>query len=156
MSKNNTVNIDGEDLTSTQVEFYRRTLKNDCIKFAGEFYGMNRSKKFRANWPNEYDFADANWKKFVAAVRGLYAQQLATPHTSEESKQTIHRCLVIDAMTNAELERSLVELDNSLQLAPNTQQFIGDKKENTVISENFGDGAHPRRKALLNTGARFH
>lgn len=153
---NDTVNIDGEDLGASQIEFYRRTLKNDCVKFAGEFHGMNRSKKFRANWPNEYEFADRFWKKFVSAVRQLYAQQLANPHTPEESKKTIHRCLVIDAMTNAELEKSLFEMDNSLQLAPNTQQFIGDKKENAGISENWGDEAHPLRKALLSTGARFH
>lgn len=150
------MNINGEEINETQVETYRRIFKNDCIKFAGEFHGMNRSKKFRANWPNEYEFADANWKKFVDAVRAIYAQQLANPHLPEDQKETIHRCLVIDAETAAALQRFCIEGDSSLQLGPNTQQFIGDKQENTVISNNFGDEAHPLRKALLSTGARFH
>ena len=152
--------INGEDLTDTQVEFYRRTFKNDCVKVAGEFHNMNRSKKFRANWPNEYDYADANWKTFVEAVRALYAQQLASPHVPEDKKETIHRCLVIDTMTNAALEAACIEGDTSLQIAPGSQQFAGDRKENAGISDNYGDRPerikNAFRKALLNTGSRFH
>lgn len=142
--------INGEQLTRTEAASLVRMLLNDAKQIAGEFHGMNRSEKFRINWPDEYKFADANWKSFVSAARQMYADRLADPLTTPADARRMHLALVLQHMM-AQGE----ETDNRLQLAPNTQQFEGDKAENTKIKEKFGTVPN-LRAALMNSTASRH
>src|ERR1700733_13020738 len=71
-------------------------LCNDAKQIAGLFHGMNRSIRFRANWPDEYLFADANWKTFVVAARAMYAERLADPKTPPADARKMHLALVLE------------------------------------------------------------
>lgn len=149
--------VNGEELSDSQVEYYRRVLRNDCIKFAGEFHNMCRSRTFRANWPNEYEFAETNWKTFVSAVRQMYAARLRETHIKPDEAETIFRCLVIDAMTNAAADMLNQPADTSLQLVPDSQAFAGDKSENAAIVEKFGARrTRTFKRALRNSATKFH
>jgi hypothetical protein len=136
------IDINGELIGVDEAQRLIRMIYNDSYKFAGEFHGMERSLKFRLNWPDEYRFADANWKNFVAAVRLLYTNQLADPKVPEREKRSIFLALVLERRISEGQET-----DTRLQLAPNTQQFEGDKDENKGIVEKFG--LKPNLRALL-------
>lgn len=127
-----------------------RMLIHDAKELAGQFHGLDRSDKFRTNWPDEYKFASSNWKSFVEAVIQTYATLLGCDHVAEADK---HRMYVARLMW----ERLAVgkEADNRLQLKPNTQQFVGDPFENRRIKQEFG--VHPNlRAALMNSVATRH
>ena len=142
--------INGEQITTDEAQKLIRMLYNDARKMAGEFHGMNRSDKFRVNWPDEYKFADANWKTFVEPVRTMYAERLGDPKTPPAEARMMHLALVLQAQT-----AQGQETDNRLQIAPNSQQFHGDKHENKKIIEKFG--AVPNlRAALMNSVATRH
>ena len=144
------IEINGEQVTVDEARALLRMLYNDARQIAGEFHNMNRSAKFRVNWPDEQKFASANWKSFVQPVRQLYAQKLGDPRTSEADKKRIHQVLVLEHKIAEGAER-----DNRLQLAPGSQQFEGDKAENKAVVEKFG--ARPNlRAALLNSIATRH
>lgn len=144
------IEINGEMIDVTEAQNLLRMLYDDAYRMAGEFHTMERSEKFRINWPDEYKFADANWKSFVDATRQLYTARLADPLTSEHDKHRIFLAIV--------LERKIAEgqeTDNRLQLRPNTQQFVGDKHENRKIKEKFTNRPN-MRAALLNSVATRH
>ena len=141
-----TVTINGEDLSDSEVERIRATLRSDAKQFAGEFHNMNRSDKFRANWPKEYEFADSEWKNFVAAVRMMYVARLADPKTPPADARIMHLAIVLDQMASRGKEA-----DTRLQLAPGTQQFEGDRRENRLTLERFG--RTPNLRAALRRGA---
>jgi hypothetical protein len=126
--------INGEFISSKDAGDLIRMLYNDAKQVAGIFHGMNRSKKFRKNWPNEYVFAESEWKTFVAATRQMYVDRLKDPKTLPSDAQRMFKALYLERLASEGQEQ-----DNRLQLAPNTQQFVGDKYENKKISENFGD-----------------
>lgn len=128
------IEVNGEQITNDEAMGLIKMICNDAKQFAGTFHGENRSKKFRANWPNEYVFADANWKTFMEATRTMYAERLGDPLTTPEDKRRIHLALVLDTMIGKDAEK-----DTRLQLAPNTQQFVGDAFENKKISAEFGN-----------------
>jgi hypothetical protein len=113
-------------------------IQHDAREMAGEFHGMNRSAKFRANWPNEYEFADANWRTFVQAVRMMYSERLGDPKTSPDDARKMYLAMLVERAFSAGLERMGHEGDTRLQLAPGSQQFEGDAKENKSILENYG------------------
>lgn len=125
--------INGEFVSSKDAGELIRMLYNDAKQVAGVFHGMNRSRKFRKNWPNEYVFAESEWKTFVAATRQMYVDRLNDPKTLPDA-QRMFKALYLERLASQNQEA-----DNRLQLAPNTQQFVGDKYENKKISENFGD-----------------
>ena len=126
-----------------------KMLCEDAKKVAGEYHGMKRSAKFRINWSDEYKFANANWKTFVEATRMMYATRLADPKTKPEDARKMHLALVLQAqMAQGQ------ETDNRLQLAPNTQQFVGDPYENKKIVEKFGTKPNLRAKLLNNIATR--
>lgn len=127
------IEVNGEQITIPEAAKLIRMLCNDAKQVAGEFHNMNRSAKFRANWPNEYDYADSEWKSFMEATRAMYAERLGDPKTPPADARKIMLALVIERMV-AEGK----ETDNRLQLAPNTQQFVGDKHENKKIVDNYG------------------
>ena len=81
--------INGEQITKDEAMKLVRMLCNDAKKMAGEFHGMNRSEKFRINWPNEYRFADANWKSFIE----LTGQNVVQCVVTGIKKITINRLL---------------------------------------------------------------
>lgn len=126
--------INGEFVSSKDAGELIRMLYNDAKQVAGVFHGMNRSRKFRKNWPNEYVFAESEWKTFVAATRQMYVDRLNDPKTLPYDAQRMFKALYLERLASQNQEA-----DNRLQLAPNTQQFVGDKYENKKISENFGD-----------------
>lgn len=144
------ININGEQITEKEAASLLRMLYHDAKQIAGEFHGLNRSPKFRVNWPDEYLYADANWKTFVDPCRKMYAAKLADPKTRPEDARKIHLALVLQAMM-----ASGEEVDNRLQVAPDSQQFAGDKKENLNIVEKFGTAPN-MRAALMNSTATRH
>ena len=125
-------------------------LCEDAKKIAGEYHGQKRSAKFRINWPDEYKFASANWRTFVASARKMYADRLGDPKTKTEDARMMHLALVLQAKM-----AQGAETDNRLQLAPNTQQFVGDAYENKKIVEQFGVKRNVRA-ALMNNIATRH
>lgn len=127
------ITINGEKIPHAEAMTLIRMLCNDAKEIAGVFHGMNRSAKFRANWPNEYEFADNNWKTFVDAARKMYAQRLADPKTPPKKARMMHLALVLQAMIS-----QTGNVDTRLQLAPDTQQFAGDGFENRKIENLWG------------------
>lgn len=144
------IDVAGEQITAKEAMSLVRMLCNDAKQIAGEFHGMNRSEKFRINWPDEYRFADANWKTFVEPCRAMYAARLADPKTPPADARKMHLALVLQAMMGAG-----EETDSRLQIAPNTQAFVGDKAENRKTLEKFGKVPN-LRAALMNSVATRH
>lgn len=144
--------INGQVVEESEAMGLVRMLCNDAKKIAGEFYEQKRSAKFRANWPNAYEFADANWKTFVVAARAMYAERLGDPKTPPHEARKMHLALVLQA----EMGKGQ-EADNRLQLKPNTQQFVGDPYENRKIVDTWGKRANSLRERLLGSSTlRFH
>lgn len=144
------IEINGEQISASEAASLVRMLCNDAKQIAGEFHGMNRSAKFRANWPNEYVFADAEWKNFVEAVRAMYAARLGDPKTPPADARRMHLAMVLQTMAEQGAEK-----DTRLQIAPNSQQFVGDPFENRKIANDFGKHSNTFKDLLLGS-ARYH
>ena len=127
------ITINGEQISITEAQKLIKMICTDAKQIAGEFHGMERSAKFRANWPDEDLFAESEWKNFVAAARAMYAHRLGDPATPPAEARKMHLALVLERMVAEGQEK-----DNRLQLMPDTQQFAGDKYENRKILENYG------------------
>jgi hypothetical protein len=112
-----------------------RMMLHDARELAGQFHGENRSEKFRANWPDEYKFARANWKSFIQAVIRAYATLMGQPGVPDVDK---HRMYVARLLWEHVSKDKAAEADNRLQLFPGTQQFVGDPFENRKINQQFG------------------
>ena len=136
------IEINGENISTREALDLTRMLYHDASEVAGEFYEMNRSEKFRTNWPNQDRFVATNWKTFVEATRQIYAARLGDPKTPPAEARKMHLALVLQAMM-AKGE----EADNRLQIAPNSAQFEGDNRENAKIMEKFGP--NPNFRAAL-------
>lgn len=144
------IEINGEQISDHEASGLIRMLLNDAKKFAGVFHGMNRSDKFRVNWPDEYKFADANWKTFIEHVHAMYAERLGDPKTPPADARKMHLAIVLWKKIGDGKEK-----DARLQLAPNTQQFDGDAYENKKIMEKFGKNPN-LRAFLMNSTATRH
>lgn len=142
------IEINGEQIPSKDAMSLIKMICNDAKQVAGEFHNMNRSPKFRANWPNEYVYADANWRSFMEATRKMYAAKLGDPKTKPEDAHKIHLALVLETMTAKDAEK-----DNRLQLEPNTQQYVGDPFENKKIVNDFGKQSNTLKEILLDSSA---
>ena len=139
------IEINGENISAKEAMGLTRMLYHDAREVAGVFYDMNRSEKFRTNWPNQDRFADCNWKTFVEATRQMYAERLGDPTLDPVQGRKMHLALVLQAMM-AKGE----EADNRLQLAPGTLAFEGATAENRKTMERFGP--NPKfRAALMNS-----
>lgn len=148
------IEIAGERVSTYEAGELVRMLCNDAKQIAGEFHNMERSAKFRANWPNEYLFADANWKSFVESARAMYAARLGDPKTLPADARKMHLALVLQTMAEQGSEK-----DTRLQLAPNTQQFVGDPYENKKIANQFGKHSNTLKDLLMSSAGgsrRFH
>ncbi len=140
-----TIDVNGEQIEHSEALKIVRMLCEDAKRVAGEFHTMNRSEKFRVNWPDEYQFAESEWRNFIEAVHQMYAEQLGDPDTSPHDARRMFLAIV--------LWKKIGEVhptDNRLQLSPNTLQFEGDKYENKKIVETYGKGQN-LRAALLNS-----
>ena len=144
------ITINGEHISTKEALSLVKMLCHDAEQIAGEFHGMNRSEKFRLNWPDEDAFAKANWKTFVEPCRQMYAERLGDPKTPPADARKMHLALVLQAMM-----AQGQEVDNRLQIAPNSQQFFGDRAENRNILERFGKRPN-FRAALMNAAAKLH
>jgi hypothetical protein len=142
--------VNGERIEKSEALDLIRMLCEDAKEIAGEFYGMNRSAKFRANWPSEYVFADCQWKNFVEAARAMYAARLGDPLTSPYDARRMHLAIVLHTMAEQGAQKH-----EGLQIAPNTQQFEGDKFENKKIADSFGKQSDTFKDLLLGS-TRFH
>lgn len=144
------IEINGEQISTHESEELLRMMCNDAKKIAGEFHGMNRSAKFRVNWPDEYKFANSEWRNFIEAVHEMYATALGDPKVSEVNKRRMFLAIVLWKKIG-----EVTPKDNRLQLSPNTQQFEGDPFENKKIVENYTKAPN-LRAALLNSTATRH
>ena len=144
------IEINGEQISEHEAQSLIKMLLEDAKRMAGEFHTMNRSKKFRINWPDEYKFANSEWRNFVDATITLYGEQLGNPNINTVDKRRLHLAVVLWAQIG-----KVASKDNRLQLKPNTQQFEGDAYENKKIVETYG-AAPNLRAALLNTTATRH
>ena len=140
--------INGDIVSAKEAGDLIKMLYNDAKQLAGVFHGMNRSAKFRKNWPNEYVFAESEWKTFIAATRQMYVDRLKDPKTLPSDAKRMFQALYLERLA-AEGQ----EADPRLQLAPNTQQFEGDKYENRRIVEDFGDQSNTFAELALGTTA---
>lgn len=150
LPKGDFIPINGENISVHEAAEIIRMFRNDAKQIAGLFHNMNRSDKFRANWPNEYTFADMEWKNFIEATRQMYVEQLADPTVSQYKKRRMHLAIVLWSMC----EQGSMK-DPRIQLTLDTQQFAGDKFENKKIIENFGRQSNTFKELMLGT-AKFH
>jgi hypothetical protein len=141
--------INGEEICTDEATELVRWLYNEAKQAAGEFHGQDRSEKFRKNWPDEYVFADANWKSFVQEARKRCALRLGDPRTTPEEARRIHLALVIEA----EVSKGK-EIDPRLQIERNTQQFEGDPFENRKIVDQFGKQSNTFKELLMASASK--
>lgn len=120
---------------------------DDAKEFAGVFYDQKRSAKFRASWPSQMGYVNVNWERFVVHVRAAYAAMLTKRDVPQAQKDRIYDALIADAP--ASHNEGAAE---PLQLAPDTEAFIGDKKENAHVEETYGKRA---AKPLMPTAKRL-
>jgi len=143
------VEINGEIIPVRECARLLRMMYKDAQQVAGEFHTLNRSAKFRLNWPNEYEFAESEWRNFIDATRQMYTEQLSDPQVHADKKDKMFKAIVLERKISEGMEK-----DNRLQLYPNSQQFVGDKKENKNILEKFG--AVPNLRAYLRRSTSIH
>ena len=111
-------------------------------EIAGEFYDMNRSEKFRINWPDQDQFAASEWRTFVEAARLMLTEKLTDDKVSIPEKDKISHALIIETHISKGMET-----DDRLQIMKDSQQFWGDKYENQKILQKFGKA--PNLRAYL-------
>ena len=145
------IEVNGESISNEEAAGLIKMLCNDAKQMAGEFHGMERSEKFRINWPDEDEFAKSEWRNFVEATIQLYVEKLGDPHTTPVDKRRLHLAIVLNAMTAKDQPQ-----DNRLQITPNTQQFVGDKYENRKIAEKFGNAPNYRAALKRSTAHLLH
>ena len=139
--------INGENVSPQEQRKLLKMLRHDAEEVAGEFYDMERSDKFRLNWPNQDQFVKSEWKNFVAAVRLMYTERLGDPNTSPKDKDKMFKAVIMQNMMAQGRET-----DMRLQIMPNTQTFAGDKAENKRTTDKFGKTPNyrARKRQLLN------
>jgi hypothetical protein len=140
--------INGEWVTESEANSLIRMMYEDAKRTAGEFHNMERSEKFRANYPNEYLFAETQWKNFVVAVREMYLERIRDKKTLESEKKKMFQALYVERLASLDSEQ-----DTRLQIKPHTQQFEGDKHENKKIADKFGKQSNTFAELALGTTA---
>ena len=144
------IDINGEIISAKEAYDLINMLIHDAREMAGTYHGMERSEKFRVNWPSEDAFAAANWKTFVEPVRQMYAERLNDPKLSPAEGRKFHLALVLQAMMGKG-----EQTDDRLQVFKDTPTFYGDRQENIKILEKFGKTPN-LRAALLNSVVTQH
>jgi hypothetical protein len=129
--------VNGERIPKSEVIELLRMIMNQAKEIAGVFHGMNRSEKFRADWPDEKVYAEGKWRFFMEAARALYAERLGDPQVPEYDKQRMFRAIALWQ----QVEDAAPEKFGGMQIMPGSQQFEGDKRENAKITATWGKHA---------------
>lgn len=144
--------INGEFISVDEAMKLIKLLYDVAYNIAGEMHGKNRSARFRKNWPNEYLYAAAEWKTFVADARDYALWRINDQERSEKTpeweKQQWFKALYLERM-----QSQGKETDNRLQLRRGTQQFEGDSYENKKIAEKFGTQSNSFAELALGSTA---
>ena len=141
--------VNGVRLTVKEAGKRIKVIYDLAKEIAGEFYDMNRSDKFRINWPDQDEFAASEWKSFVESARILLTQMLTKQEVPTSDKDRIAQALIIETEIAQGMER-----DARLQIFKGSQQFFGDKYENKNILEKFGKA--PNMRAYLRRSTVLH
>ena len=128
-----------EELSVQEVADRIAIIYKKARELAGEFYDKDRSDKFRINWPSQDEYAKCNWKSYVEEARAELVTKLADPHYPVKEKNKIWSAIVLERKIN-----EAKPMDPGLQIRKDSQQFVGDKKENKKIKEKFGDSTNLR------------
>lgn len=143
--------IGGEVITPFDAMKLVDFLYAHAFELAGQFYENERSEKFRVNWPDAYDFAEANRKAFVQQARADFTAVIANPKTDPAKAKRMYLALLAERAFAAGLEQMGQEADSQLQVLKGTQTFEGDRKENRKTLDTFGNA--PNLRAKLKAGA---
>ncbi len=138
-----------EELSAAEVAKRIRIIYDKARDLAGEFYDNDRSDKFRANWPSQDEYAKCNWKSYVEEARSQLVARLADPHYPITEKNKIWSAIVLERKIN-----ETKPMDPGIQIRKDSQQFVGDKRENKKITEKFGNSTNLR--AWLKRSVVFH
>lgn len=138
--------VDGDLLSDDEVRKLIKLVNDVAYEMAGQFHGCKRSRKFRKQWPNEYDFAEQNWKNFIEGARAFLADTLRKYQSGiikgkPTEADSIHKALILQAMIGEASQNQ-----TPIQVSTGTQAFDGDSAENRKTDENFG--THPMLKHL--------
>lgn len=131
------ITVGTEVLSRAEAKDLVRMVIDDARQFAGQFHNMERSTRFRANWPNEYLFAESEWRNFVEAVLLLYTQGMRDSKRPDYERRRMYLASVLWHMVHA----SAPESYGGQQIAPGSQAFEGDRRENARNMEAFGKQA---------------
>lgn len=136
------IEINGEQVSKAKAMRLLRLMCDNAKRIAGEFHNYNRSEKFRANWPDEYKFANSEWRNFIEAAHQNFVELIRRPDIPDNHKHEMFLAIVLWKQISQAKPG-----DNRIQLMPNTQQFEGDPYENRKIKETYG--SHQNLRALL-------
>lgn len=140
-----------EELADEEAIELIRMLINDARQIAGVFHGENRSAKFRANWPDEYGFAESEWRNFMEAALVMYAEAMGDPKRSEHDKRRMYLASVLWHMAASQAPEHFT----GEQIMPGSEKFEGSKRENVRITGMFGRQAMSFAELAL-PNKRFH
>lgn len=148
------IQIGGEIISTADAMKLVDTIYEHAYELAGQSYQRNRSAKFRLNWPDEYEYAEANKRNFIEQAREDFCAMLNDKKSDEATKKRVYLAILLERAFANGLEKLGCEADTRLQVKKNTVQFDGDKIENRKIMEKFGHSQNLRAE-MLKTAAKI-
>lgn len=139
--------VNGEQIPKSEACELLRMFYNDCKQIAGQFYEHERSEKFRANWPIDTVYVNCNWRNFFQETRQAYAELLGRP--DEQVSPYDKRRIFLAIALHDQVEKVSPKFEG-VQIAKDSPQFWGDKRENKNISELWGKRSNTFREILMN------
>ena len=158
--------VDGERITKSEVRRLIKFFDHECKEAAGEFFDQcrkgafgdpGRTEKFRAFWSEvglrcgrdpQTCYVESHYQNFAEDVRRGLAGLLARPDVPEHDKQTIHRALIVQETLAINSQHT------PIQIARDSQQFVGDAHEVKQIAITHGNHVEPAvMQQFLNTTA---
>src|SRR5271163_1531898 len=67
-----------------------------AAEIAGQFYENERSAKFRGNWKNADEYAEANKHTFIAQARADFTTLLGNPKTDPGEARRVYLALLLE------------------------------------------------------------
>ena len=148
------ISIGGEIISVSDAMKLVDTIYEHAYELAGQAYEKDRSAKFRLNWPNVYEYAEANKRNFIEQAREDFCAMLSDKKSDEKTKKRVYMAILLERAFANGLEKLGHEADTRLQVKKNTVQFEGDKTENRKIMEKFGPSTNLRAE-MLKTAAKI-
>ena len=118
----------GEEVivTHLSVEYLAR-------QFAGTFFEMNRSKRFRSIWgtsdkKQDY-YIDKNWTYFIKPAKEVMVKMLTDPMVTQGQKDAIYLALCQENV----VAQLVAGESGSLQMEKDSEHFDGDKALNKDV-----------------------